>query len=126
MDSSKIKNIIIIILLFLNVTLLSISVFDARKAGAIDKSELKTVENILQKNGISVDDKVVLSKSAPVGCSIVRDNEQEYSNIRKLLGRIGVEDMGGNIRYYNGANGQASCRGTGEMDLLLNPGTVKT
>ncbi|MBR5261511.1 MAG: hypothetical protein IKV47_05010 [Oscillospiraceae bacterium] len=68
----------------------------------------------------------MLGKTAPTGCSVVRDNEQEQTSIRKLLGRCSVDDLGGNIRYYNGARGQASCRGTGEMDMLLNPGTVKT
>lgn len=126
MESSKIKNIIIIILLFLNVVLLSISVFDARRSSVIDKAELRAAENILEKNGISVADGVKLNKIAPKGCSVVRNGEQEQSNVRRLIGKGATEDLGGNIRYYSGANGQASCRGTGEMDMLLESGTVKT
>jgi len=126
MDSSKIKNIIIIILVFLNIVLLSISIYDARQSNAIDKTELRAAENILAKNGISVDDGVKLNKTAPRGCSVVRDGEQEQNNVCHLIGKGNTEDLGGNIRYYNSANGQASCRGTGEMDMLLEPGTVKS
>ncbi|MBR5261328.1 MAG: hypothetical protein IKV47_04070, partial [Oscillospiraceae bacterium] len=84
MDSAKIKNIIIIILLFLNVMLLSISIYDAQSSRSVDKTELKAAESILEKNGISVDDGVMLGITAPTGCSVVRDNEQEQTSMRKL------------------------------------------
>lgn len=40
----------------------------------------------------------------------------------RLLGECGSSDLGGNIWFYSAAGGQASLRGTGELDVLLESG----
>lgn len=124
MDNAKIKNVIIIILLLVNVFLLAIVLMDISEAGAADKQAMLSVISILDQNGISLEEGVDISAETPSSYILRRDLDEEKKLVKKLLGRTYIEDMGGNIYYYQSEIGQASFRGTGEFDFLLNTGEI--
>ena len=124
MDSRRLERIILIILALLNVFLLSVVLSDGAEARRSRSETIASVTAMLAENGIAVSDGAVELRSAPVSCVLTRDVSREGEKVRKLIGDYTPEDMGGNIIYSRGEHGQALLRGSGEMDVLLNAGTV--
>lgn len=124
MDKAKIKNFIIIILLLVNMFLLAIVLMDINEAKAAGKQAELSVISILDQNGIRLDESVDISTDTPGTYVLRRDLDEEKKLVRKILGRTYIEDMGGNIYYYRSETGQASYRGTGEFDYLLDAGEI--
>ena len=125
METKKLERIILLILVLLNLFLLYIVGSDAaaRRRARSDTVELLT--QMLAENDIAVGPEAELYQSAPPQCTVVRNYEQEEQRIRRLIGRHSSDDLGGSIRYYRSERGQASLRGTGEFDLLLENSQVE-
>ncbi len=119
MESSKIKNIILVILLLLNVFLLYIIFLDRSSAANRDMEAADAVVQTLKSNGISVGKSVDLSQATPSVYQISRDMAAEKSIVENLIRSARSEDLGGNIIFYSSGYAQASFRGTGEMDILF-------
>lgn len=119
MEASKIKNIILVILLLLNIFLLSIFFLDRSSAASSENAAEDSVIRTLENNGISVGKSVDMGIDTPSVYQINRDMGSEKALIEKLLRSTKSEDLGGNIIFYSSGYGQASLRGTGEMDILF-------
>lgn len=124
METSKLKNIFILILLGLNIFLVILCFLDRDASAQADEAALQAVEEILSANGIALDRGVDLTIQAPPVYTVRRNMELEKDKLSKLLGQTSADDLGGNIIYYGSASGQASARGTGELDVLLTSGSV--
>ena len=124
MDTRRIENIIIAILVLLNVFLLAIVLTDHAQARRSERETAKTAVELLAANGIDVGEDVTFAQKTPAVCTVLRDFDREAEQMEALIGANGMEDLGGSIHFYRSERGQAVLRGTGEMDLLLNAGSV--
>ena len=122
MDNSKTKNIFILILLALNLFLLGLVLLDRAETAGTRRAAKEAALLLLDENGIAPGGDVQLGETAPAVYSLTRSMEAEQRIFSSLLGTVRSEDLGGNIRFYASSSGQASARGTGEMDILLTPG----
>lgn len=122
MDKSRVKNFIILLLLLVNVTFLLLWAADSRQS-ALSKSGMEeNVRQMLSDAGVSVSDGVELIQEPRSVRTYYRDPATEERLVESVLGDCSVEDQGGNIYFYSGANGQGRFRGTGEFELLLDSG----
>ncbi|MGI5935843.1 MAG: hypothetical protein ACOX7I_03420 [Oscillospiraceae bacterium] len=124
MDTSKIKNLVIIVLALVNVFMLALVLADRSEAKAAEKALDSEIARIFSDNGIALSEKVKVSGIDPQCFSLVRDMKKEQRMVSSVLGSVKVEDLGGNIYYYGSTNGQASFRGTGEFEMLLEGNSV--
>ena len=124
MDSRRLERIVLIILALLNVFLLSVVLSDGAEARRSRAETVASVTALLEENGIAVSDGAIELRSAPAPSVLTRDILRENEKVRKLVGDYTQEDVGGNIIFYRGEKGQALLRGSGEMDVLMEKGTV--
>lgn len=120
MDSSKIKNYVILLLAIVNIFLLAIVLkndSEQRAAGEYAQAALKSA---LAKSGISISESVMLPDGIPTEITLSRSMLRERRNLSTLIGSCSVKDLGGNIISYEGSDGQASYRGTGEFEITMN------
>lgn len=124
METSKIKNLIIYILLFVNLFLIGLLAVDWFQTRRAERTSLEAVETILAGNGITINVSNLPSGEV-LGYSLSRDLAKEERVAAALMGRIKVqENQNGNIMYYKGERGAGKFRGTGDFDVLLDDGMV--
>ena len=126
MDTTKVKNFILVLLLLVNLFLLTIVIADGSAAARTAADAEAYVTEVLAQNGIAVGAGVDLRAEPLQEIALRRDLEAEQRAVSRLLGKVTTEDLGGNILYYRGENGEASFRGTGEFDISLSQGAVET
>lgn len=124
MDKGKIKNIIIIVLLLVNVFLAALVVADSARSGVYDAAAERSLLQALQAGGITVDDASVLNIRAIPACTLTRNLSREKRLVAAVLGSVDSQDQGGNIVMYYGKNGQACFRGTGDFEILMENDSV--
>lgn len=124
MDKSKIKNFVIILLALVNTFLLTIVIVnyrDERNAQEYRNSALRTV---LETNGIYLHPDVQLPEKMLPNLSLSRDLTTEKRKLSNLIGSCIAQDLGGNIVFYGGTQGQANFRGNGAFEILLSPDII--
>lgn len=124
METSKIKNIMIIILVILNLFLAGVVITDGAQNAVQNKNQSYIIEQILEQNGISIGEGVDLSFKTPMSYTITRDRNGEGKKAKKLVGTDEASDTGGSASVYLGPGGQAVFRGTGEFEFVMNAGAV--
>ena len=122
MEGSKIKNIVIIILLLLNGFLLVLvggrwaqdtQSHDAARSSAIQ---------VIRDGGILLDDDAVPAEMNLTGLEARRDLEQEKVRVETLLGAdVTVEARGGEVYRYRSARGWVQFHSTGEFLAEFTP-----
>ncbi len=118
MDNGKLKNIVILILLLLNLafgSLLLIQRMDEAAGQAQTRTELIQV---LKGLGVSLEAELPQESNLYLW-ELSRDLETEANLCMSLLGTGEGQDQGGNIWYYENENGWAWFRGGGSFELLL-------
>ena len=126
MDSIKVKNFIIIVLLIVNAILLAVFITDYARENALEESTVEGALALLGENGISVAGDVDLSERQIEALSISRDNARELDMVEGLLGSVTTSDPGGNIMLYFGSSGEARFSGTGGVEINLRAGSYST
>lgn len=124
MDRGKLKNIILMLLLLLNLAFAVILFLDEKEAYTGRKNARENFAAVLGERGISLADGVKLDQEIPESCALRRDMDAEQRMISGILGQTRREDQGGNVFVYTGEQGQASFRGTGEFELSLESGAL--
>ncbi len=124
MDKSKIKNFIILLLAFVNLFLLLIVVSGTIEQRKAEKLRMQALTAVLSEKGITMSPDIELPENIPSVLSLTRDTNAEKKSLSALIGNCSVENLGGNIYFYNGSDGQAKIRGTGEFEILLNAGVI--
>jgi regulatory protein YycI of two-component signal transduction system YycFG len=122
MDSSKIKNFIIAVLLLLNAFLLLFSISDGIARAASDGRRRQELLTALSSMGITIRDESVLSMKPNGQTSLIRDLAKEKADVRAVLGAVEVTDLGGNFYLYESEKGKAQFRSTGEFVIIFNDG----
>ncbi len=124
MESSKIKNFIICILVVVNLFLAGLLSVDWVQTNRTRIQAEETAYAILENYGIAMDGVTLPDNSALNGHSLCRDFQREQELVSAVLGEVSVEDQGGNIMYYYGEKGQANFRGTGDFEILFHSNAV--
>lgn len=121
METYRLKNIAILILLLLNLFLLLLVVSEqyGRYQAAQNLSD-QTVA-LLQSNEISINPSLLKEESAPVAYSYSRSTEEELTFVTALLGEITVQrDSGGGTYFYSNASGSATFHSNGSFTLEIS------
>lgn len=125
MDTAKIKNYILIVLLLLNACLAALVFLRFSDSSASARAMEQSTMEILAQQGIAVTGELELSAKPGVSVPVSRDAAQEQSAAARLLGGASVNDQGGGSIMYTGKSGQAVFRGTGEFELLMTDSSVR-
>lgn len=124
METSKIKNLMIYILLFVNLFLIGLLAADWLQTRSAERTSMEAVETILSENGITLSAGRIPGEAVK-GYFVSRDMEKEERVVTALVGRILLrENQNGNIMYYKGEHGAGKFRGTGDFDVLLDDDMV--
>lgn len=122
MDKSKVKNFILLLLALVNAFLLYIVVSNAQEARRAQEFREETLRTVLAERGVALGAAVEFPESVPPLLTLLRDTAAEEKGLRGLIGGSTPQDRGGNVFFYDGADGQAKTRGTGEVEILLYAG----
>lgn len=122
-EGGKLKNIIIIILLLLNLFLLSLVggrwLEDAQSAESARQSAIE----VLRASGVAVEDETVPHAMELRAAQAERDLVREQGLAAALLtGAVKVENRGGEVYRYTNANGRMQVHSTGEFWAQFEPG----
>lgn len=123
MEKSKIKNIIILLLVLMNLFLLFIVISNARQTRQSEKLRDEAIRAVLFDSGISIGEGA-FPEFVPSEIILKRDLDREKDMITSLIGRCTVEDLGGNIYLYSGGSNTVRLSGTGEIDVSFDSGTI--
>jgi len=107
-----------------NLFLLFIVISNGIETSSAKAYRLSALENVLADNGITLSPDIEIPENIPHLLSLKRDLDAEQKNLSALIGSCEAEDQGGNAYFYNGSDGQARSRGTGEFELKLNAGVI--
>ena len=124
MDSRKLERILLLILALLNVFLLAVVLSDSAQTRRSEAETAARLTEMLARSGIRAEEDAVRLRAAPSPCTLTRDLTAEQRLISRLVGEARPVELGGNIVTYAGARGQAQMRGSGETDILMEPGAV--
>ena len=117
MDSLKVKNFIILVLLIVNVVLLAVVISDRMRGDELWDQAVDGAVSLLEANGIAVSEDADLSARSLNQRGVSRSTEFERNAIGEVLGSVNTVDRGGGIIYYDGESGEAVFRGTGGFDI---------
>ena len=123
MDGTRVKNIIIGLLVLVNLFLLAMFLRDKAESAEVRREAQKQVSAVLADSGISLLSDVPWD-AEPMSCSLCRDLSAEQKMTASVLGRCHVQDLGGNILFYKSEKGEARFRGTGEFQIMPYMGEV--
>lgn len=118
MERSRLKNVIILILAFVNLFLLSSLLM--RKSAEAESRQQATEQLValFAADNIQLDPSLVSYQTPPSGKHLVRDAEYERSAAAFFLdSSLVYADQGGDIYTYTGSNGAAMFRATGNFDI---------
>lgn len=128
MDQSRLKNLIILILVLLNGCLL----FSLAQRREAERDAFhRTVEQLVdlfQEDGMTLDPEAISRDDPPGGVALSRDTGLEKQAAAFLLGdALTASDQGGGIYHYAGAEGEALFRSSGgfEASGVLTEGDVE-
>lgn len=120
MATSKIKSLIIYILLFVNLFLLGLLASDWLQTRRSRQTIETEVRSILADSGITMDHIRLPDNTQVKSYTLTRDYTEEAKLVSSILGRLTVQELqNGNIMYYRGEKGEASFRSTGDFEVLL-------
>lgn len=117
MDSVKVKNFIILVLVIVNLALLVVVVRDNMRGSEQRRDAIEGAAGILSGYGIGVSEDADLSEREASVYSLSRSEGMEQQAAESILGSTEKTDRGGGIMYYSGALGEATFRSTGGVEL---------
>ena len=120
MDSLKVKNFIILVLLIVNAVLLAVVISDRLRGDELWDQSVQGAVALLEENGIAVSADADLSTRSLNQRGVARSPEFEREAVDEVLGGMTTEDRGGGIIYYGGTYGEATFRGTGGFDIQFS------
>lgn len=122
LEWSKVKNIILLILLLVNVLLLGQTVGQERQSRQYRQEALDGAVEALRQQGYEVDMSALADERDLVPLSAERDRESEERLAQALLGPVSRTEDG--VRTsYQGAGGSCWFRGDGSFSFIFELGT---
>lgn len=120
MNTVRIKNIIIMILVLLNVMLLALLLSRRAEKHAARERAVHELVALYAASGIELSPSLLPEECAYSVSEPVRDTEAEQRFASLLLGEAAVEDIGGGIYRYAGNAGQCLIRSSGAVEASLD------
>ena len=124
MERSKLKNIVILLLVVLNAFFLILVVNQSQKDKAFQEAGREAAVTLLQQRGLSVEAEEVPWEQQLSSCTMERNHEQEQQLARLALGEIG-QRTGGTTTRYESEQGSVQFFQTGRFVINLSPGAVE-
>jgi hypothetical protein len=121
-DKSKVKNFILLLLALVNAFLLYLVISNVQEARRAQELRVEALRAVFAERGIALGEAVEFPEAVPPLLTLLRDTSAEEKSLRRLIGGSIPQDQGGNVFFYDGADGQAKTRGTGEVDILVYAG----
>ncbi|MGI6497878.1 MAG: hypothetical protein ACOX0U_03460 [Oscillospiraceae bacterium] len=119
MEWSKLKNIILLILVSVNVFLLVLVVYRQHQTVQLEAREREDVVEVLQKNGISMAVETLPSSVAFWNLQIEQDRLQTRRIAEAVLGNITEETRGSAVTYKN-EKGTMDFQGNGTFSIVFH------
>lgn len=121
MSWSRLKTIMIYILLLLNLFLLGLVGTNRLRARRYQTAALTEAAAVLTRNNIQVSQEDLPTEMKLPAAVAIRDLEKEEQLVRAFLGEdIQVSASGGGLYVYEGEAGSASFRGNGEFTITYS------
>ena len=108
MSTAKLKNIILLVLVFLNLFFLTLIAVDAVRETATRRRTIEQLTQIMQNSGVTVDGDIIPKIDAPRAQSTSRDAYAEATLARIALGDCEPVDSGGTSTTYIADNGEGT------------------
>lgn len=122
MESRKLKNIVLIILLITNILLLFLMISQRLASRQLQEKTMTDVVQLLEAKGISVKAEGLNKVQFPLSQSVERDQAEEQAAFTQLLGEGTAWTQRGLLTQYDGPLGQAEVWGDGGFSVSLLPG----
>lgn len=123
MESSKVKNIVLLILLITNLLLLFLMVSQRLESRQLQEKTLTDAVQLLEAKGVSVKAENLDELSFPSSLSLERDAAWEQQAFTALLGEGTTVTQRGLLAQYHGPLGQAEVHNDGTFSVTLSPGS---
>ena len=117
METGKLKTIVILILLCVNLAFCGILLAERMDTAAGTAQSRNELTKVLAGLGISLDADALPADAPMTRYTVSRDPETEQALVIALLGEADSEDQGGNIRRYENENGWARFRSGGVFEI---------
>ncbi len=117
MDSVKVKNFIILVLVIVDLALLVLVVRDAARGSEQRKEAIEGAREVLLNHGISVSEDADLGEREGSSYSVSRSDEAERLAAEAIFGEVEVIDRGGGIVMYSAVSGEVTFRGAGGLEM---------
>ena len=117
METGKLKTIVILILLCLNLAFCGILLAERMDTAAGTAQSRSELTKVMAGLGISLDADAIPADAPMTVYTVTRDPETERELVLALLGEAESEDQGGNIRRYENENGWARFRSGGVFEI---------
>ncbi|MBO4331240.1 MAG: hypothetical protein J5827_04110 [Oscillospiraceae bacterium] len=120
MNTKKVKNIVIIIFLLVDIAFGALLISDKAAERRHESRTLSDLVEVMEKNGVAF-----LPESIPENPSLCvlkcgRDLSAEAAIAASLIGECSAQDLGGGLYVYENANGSARFRSNGEFEAVLS------
>lgn len=125
MEWPKLKNIIILILLLVNVFLLIMVGAQERDSAQHREQTITDAVSVLERNGIRLDRTRVPEELDLTPMTVERDQESEAALAAALLGECTASDLGSGRYAYQGKQGWAEFRSNGSFNITFYDGAWK-
>ena len=126
MDSIKVKNFIILVLVIVNTVLLAVILTDSARGTELRREAVEGAVQLLSEYGISVSDDAQLGERSLSVYTVTRSEESERATAEALLGEVSMTDRGGGIMYYSSPMGEMTFRATGGITAPKSDDPEKT
>ncbi|MDO4812913.1 MAG: hypothetical protein Q3995_05265 [Eubacteriales bacterium] len=120
MKTSRLKNIVIAILLLVNVFLLALLLSRQNQQRAAHARSVEQLNVLLSDNGIAFDTALLNEDASISAAELSRSGDVENAFAEKLLGQTDVRNVGGGIYVYESKSGSCQFRSNGAIDGTLN------
>lgn len=121
MESAKLKNIVLTILLITNALLLGLTVVQQTHSSQYRQQALLDAVELLERQGIEVNVRELPQGDFPVPQSLEADPAGELADFTALLGEGTVLTRQGLVTLYAGPLGKAEVRENGAFSVVLEP-----
>ena len=122
MEWSKLKNIIILILLAANLFLLAMAGMQERDSVQYQEQAVADALTVLERNGIKVAPETVPGQMSLGSMTVQRDRQLEADLAGALLGECSVSDLGGGRYSHESPMGSAEFRSNGNFSIVFPKG----
>ncbi len=120
MEWSKVKNIILLMLVLTNILILFFVVFpQAQTVQNTDEMRLSAL-SMLEKQGLSVSLSLGPQEITLQAQQVIPDRSQEVVLAQNLLGTVSMLDLGGEVYRYEGSSGSIRFHSGGELSAQLS------